>query len=212
MLRLRGHRLRDLLVVEFCDTADANGLYRKYAAFKVGNAIVPAHMMAGDRWMIKASGDQPTVELAEEGLRYVEENPHEEWLRKVFTIAGADYGRIDYGVLNGRPQVWEVNLNPTVGRAPGKPARDLPEEVAALRDRAREGVHERLRAAFVGLDQPQGETIGVSLESHLLQAIASETSRARRRRSVLGALQRIYEHPWVGRPFRAVYTKFFARV
>ena len=213
MLRLRGHRLRDLLVVEFCDTADANGVYRKYAAVKVGNAILPAHMMAGDHWMVKSSGDRPNVELAEEALHFVEENPHEEWLRQVFTIAGADYGRIDYGVLNGRPQAWEVNLNPTVGRNPAKRPRDLPAEVAGIRDRAREGFHERLRAAFAALDQPHdGETVAVGLDPHLLQAIAAETARARRRRSVIGALQRLYEHPWVGRPFRTVYTKFFTRV
>jgi hypothetical protein len=40
-LRIRGYDREDLLVVEFCDTSDADGIFRKYAAFRVGNAIIP---------------------------------------------------------------------------------------------------------------------------------------------------------------------------
>ena len=43
------------------------------------------------------------------------------WLRRVFAVAGVDYGRVDYGVLDGVPQVWEINLNPTIGRPAGWP-------------------------------------------------------------------------------------------
>ena len=32
----------------------------------------------------------------------------------MFQIAGIDYGRIDYSMLDGEPQVWEINTNPTV--------------------------------------------------------------------------------------------------
>jgi hypothetical protein len=212
-LRLRGYRIHDLLVVEYCDTADAGGIYRKYAAIRVGDAIVPAHMMAGTQWMVKSSGDTPTVELAKESLWYVDENPHADWLQRVFAIAGADYGRIDYGVRNGRPQAWEINLNPTVGRPPGKPPRVVPPEVARYRDLARERFHERLRSAFVALDQSSEEsTVTVRLDPHLLRRITTETARAGRRRSALAMLQRLYENPWLGRPFRSIYSKLFARV
>jgi hypothetical protein len=34
-------------------------------------------------------------------MEFVEGNPHEAWLRRVFAVAGTDYGRMDYGVLDG---------------------------------------------------------------------------------------------------------------
>jgi hypothetical protein len=39
---------------------------------------------------------------------------HVNELRKVFQLAGVDYGRIDYGVCHGRIQVWEINTNPVI--------------------------------------------------------------------------------------------------
>ncbi len=51
-LRLRGHRMEDLLIVEFCDTADEQGVYRKYSAFRVGDAILPRYLNFSTHWMI----------------------------------------------------------------------------------------------------------------------------------------------------------------
>jgi hypothetical protein len=33
---------------------------------------------------------------------------------RIFDRAGITYGRIDYGLLSGRIQVWEINTNPMV--------------------------------------------------------------------------------------------------
>ena len=41
-------------------------------------------------------------------------NPHRELLEHIFRDAGIDYGRIDYGLLDGRIQVWEINTNPWI--------------------------------------------------------------------------------------------------
>jgi hypothetical protein len=45
----------------------------------------------------------------------VEDNPHEAWLRRVCELGGVEYGRVDYGMLDGRLQLWEINTNPTIG-------------------------------------------------------------------------------------------------
>ena len=42
----------------------------------------------------------------------MQSNPHEEAIRNAFKMARIDYGRIDYGMLNGQMQVWEINTNP----------------------------------------------------------------------------------------------------
>ncbi len=126
-MRLRGFRLADLLVVEFCDTSDKRGLFRKYSAFRIGQAIVPAHLLAGRNWMMKSATAERTRELARENLAFIEENPHEAWLRQVFALAGVEYGRVDYGILGDRPQLWEINLIP--------PSSDTPAVLPALFNR-----------------------------------------------------------------------------
>lgn len=114
-LRLQGHRLDDLLVVEFCDTRGPDGLYRKYAAFIVGSRILPRHVLFSRHWMLKQP-DLEGPELEAEKVRYLEAHPHEGALREIFALAGIEYGRIDYGLRDGRVQVWEINTHPTVSR------------------------------------------------------------------------------------------------
>ena len=41
-LEQEGRSRETLLIVEFCDTADARGIYRKYAAFLVAGEVIPA--------------------------------------------------------------------------------------------------------------------------------------------------------------------------
>ena len=103
--------------------------------------------------MQKAEASDVDEEHWHENLAYIESNPHEAWLRETFARAGIDYGRIDYGLLGDRPQVWEINLNPTLCRNPADPARrQLPDSLARLREQVREAFHVRLRAAFAALD------------------------------------------------------------
>lgn len=106
---------KDLMIAEFCDVSDANGVYRKYSAMRVGDAMIPRSIFFDSQWMQKLSGDTLADEqphLYDELRFYVEENPHGEDLMKIFRAAGIDYGRIDYGVKDGKVQVWEINTNP----------------------------------------------------------------------------------------------------
>jgi hypothetical protein len=51
--------------------------------------------------------------LAEE-REYVEGNPHEAALREICRMARVEYGKIDYAMLDGTPQVWEIATNPSI--------------------------------------------------------------------------------------------------
>lgn len=106
-------RRRELLVTEFCDTADSAGVYRKYSAFAVAGRIVPRHLFFGSHWMLKAP-ELLTPETIEEERRYVARNPHAVELREIFALARIDYGRIDYSLCDGQIQVWEINTNPMI--------------------------------------------------------------------------------------------------
>ena len=211
VLRLRGFRREELLVVEFCDTSDRNGVFRKYSAFKIGDRIVPTHLMGSQEWIVKSDSTVRTADLVREEIVYASENPYESWIRRVFDLGGIDYGRIDFGVLDGRPQAWEINLNPTIGRGPGARARqDDDPEVAALRDQSREIFHGNLRRAFAALDRPEARgQLALQLDRGLLTRIAHDLERSRQRDQAVGFVRRIYHRPLLGAPLRALLGRFF---
>lgn len=109
----RGESREDCVITEFCDTRDDQGIFRKYSAFKIGNSIVPFHILFRKDWMIKG-GNVYNPNCEQEEADYVMTNPHKSQLQEIFALANIDYGRIDYSLLNGVPQVWEINTNPNI--------------------------------------------------------------------------------------------------
>jgi hypothetical protein len=122
-----------LLITEFCDTADGNGIYRKYSAFVVGDRVFPWNLSFSRRWMVKAS-QMRDGELLVEEEDYVKTNPHADILRKIFSLTRIEYGRIDYSMLGNDIRVWEINTNPHITYdgekrvGPRKPVFDLVEQ------------------------------------------------------------------------------------
>jgi hypothetical protein len=109
----RKHQLSTLLVVEYCDTKDAKGVFSKYSSFMVGGRVVPCHVDVSRGWVVKDT-DIVDETIMDKELNYVRTNPHREWLEETFRLAGTEYGRIDYSFLGDTPQVWEINTNPVV--------------------------------------------------------------------------------------------------
>ncbi len=110
---VRGHALEDLLIVEFLDTRDPEGLFKKYGAFVVGDRIIPRHILFDTEWVVKSPGLKDKAKRAQE-MEYLRANPHESQLREIARLAHVQYGRIDYGLWDGDPIVWEINTNPVV--------------------------------------------------------------------------------------------------
>jgi hypothetical protein len=149
-----GWRRDSLLVVEFCDTADSVGHYHKYAAFIVGDRIIPRSLSIGPGWMLKHRSGQFTRAGLEAEREYVEQNPHEEELRSIARIARVEWGRADYAVRDGAVVIWEINLNPTIGRGRRPPSGAIPDALRPLRDAARERFDRDFAAAFQAIDSP----------------------------------------------------------
>jgi len=146
---LQGFRPADLLVVEFCDTSDALGNYRKYAAYRVGPDIIARTMGKGRHWMLKADRVEFSMEMLLEERSFVLENPYREPVRRIFELAGIEYGRIDFSLLDGRVETWEINTNPSVGPSRQKV---MPDEFASVRQPIRDHFRARFDEALVGLD------------------------------------------------------------
>lgn len=106
-----GGDIRNKIFTEFCDTSDKCHVFRKYSAFRIGDVIIPRHLFFSDHWAIKEARLSDKAMIDEE-IGYIEQNPHRKELMSIFRMASIDYGRIDYGLKNGRIQVWEINTNP----------------------------------------------------------------------------------------------------
>lgn len=137
---MAGIELEEIMAVEYCETADEHGLYRKYSAFRIGDIILPRHMIASENWLLKRP-DLLDNEFLDEDREYVDTNPHQEQLRHIFETARIDYGRIDYSLLDGEIQVWEINTNPIVMARPDRyraPMLPLQERYAPMMQQALE--------------------------------------------------------------------------
>ena len=171
-LIVQGNSARDLMIVEFCDTADADGSYRKYSAFVVGDYIVPRSLSYSRSWMLKFQGSDFSARMAQEEQDYVLQNPHEAALRELFAIARVDYGRVDYALKDGRIQTWEINLNPTIGRGLRASTGKIPPDVAAIRVPTKEHFYRRFREAWesVNLDVSSEPTIELDVDAGIASA------------------------------------------
>jgi hypothetical protein len=115
-----GHPRERLLITEYCDVRDGTGLVRKFGAACVAGVVVPRHMVFSPNWVIKGPDLENSASLVpvDEQIRqeadYIASNPHADQVRRVFEIAGIDYGRIDYGIKDGAIRVWEINTNPVI--------------------------------------------------------------------------------------------------
>ncbi len=105
-----------LLVVEKADAISPDGLYRKYSVFRLGDDFIPGHMIAAEGWVTKKS-KVVTDDLVREEDEFLANPKDLDVIKRAFEIAGIDYGRIDWGYVNGRPQIWEINTNPMISPA-----------------------------------------------------------------------------------------------
>ncbi|MFI5426711.1 hypothetical protein [Aeromicrobium sp. UC242_57] len=99
---------------------------------KIGDRLLPRHVLFSDDWVTKMT-DVAEPWTNDEECAYIENFADEQLVDEAFRLAGLDYGRIDYGFVDGRLQVWEINTNPVVlqRREVVKPVRLQSQELSA---------------------------------------------------------------------------------
>lgn len=112
-----GETRDDRMIVEFCGVPDERGHYRKYASFRVGESIVPRSINFSDHWMVKTTNVALDKALRADERDFLLADPHADTIRRVFEIARIEFGRVDFGVVNGRVEIYEINTNPTLYNA-----------------------------------------------------------------------------------------------
>jgi hypothetical protein len=108
---------RPLLAVEYLDYADAEGIHRKYSVFRLGRKLFPRHQFFSRDWVVKVSSADAHDSWVAEEARFIATNPHRAEIEPLFNTFAIDYGRIDYTVVEGRVQVFEINTNPMILQA-----------------------------------------------------------------------------------------------
>ena len=137
------------MVVEYCETKDSAGYYRKYSAFRIDDQIIPGHLIFNDEWLVK-DGRPPFEEShVLEKEKYLEENPHKEKILEIFNLAGVSYGRIDYSMLNGSIQTWEINTNPVLNK-PRKEIMEKQKELLPAKEKLAIKIEDALMAVNYG--------------------------------------------------------------
>ncbi len=115
-LRATGFPLTHMLVIEFANRLHRDNIYRRHTIFRVGETMVPGNPVTeaspfakyGD---IKLASEEDIARSIDE----IMQNPHAGLMKKVFEIAGIEYGRADFGFDGDAPAVYEINTNPAMG-------------------------------------------------------------------------------------------------
>lgn len=107
---------RELMISQYCAEPIRPGLFRKLSVFRAGDTLITTPAVHESSWTAKY-GEKGIADQAlyEQEREMVEHNQFAEPLRPAFEVAGIEYGRADFCVVDGQPQVYEINTNPMVG-------------------------------------------------------------------------------------------------
>jgi len=142
----------NVLIVEFAAEPLRPGLFRKMSAFRIGDAIVPHISVHDTGWLVKYGRKFDNIEdLYAQELTLLQTNPYAEHLKKVFDVAGIEYRRADFGLYQGRIQVYEINTNPHVSPPSAHPS---PSRIKSMKL-----IWETYLAALHAVDSPNGSTV-----------------------------------------------------
>jgi len=144
-----GRRPDELIAVEYHAEPDADGLFRRLAVYRIGDRYIADTCVYERQWIARfGTAGITTARHRAEELRIVRENPWAEAAAEVFELAGVEFGRLEFGLVAGRPCVYEVNTNPHFRFDLG---REEPERGPAHRF-----VRQRLLEALAALDERSG--------------------------------------------------------
>jgi len=149
-----GYPLRELLLIEYCAEPVSEGVFRKNAIYRVGDRLVPCLSVHESRWSAKR-GERGIAgqDLYDDEHEMVVTNRHGTSLRSAFEMSNIEYGRADFGMVAGRPQVYEINTNPMI-----KQIGDHPFPIRAEAGRL---AFQKLVEAFEAIDTPSGSYIRI---------------------------------------------------
>jgi tetratricopeptide (TPR) repeat protein len=110
---LAGYPRSTLMVVEYAAQEFAPGLFRKGSVYRIGERYIVDLWTYARSWSVKADrrdiveGRDSVGELA-----MMRANAYPPEAEAAFALAEIEYGRLDFGIVDGRFCVYEINTNP----------------------------------------------------------------------------------------------------
>lgn len=103
----------DLIIIEYCTEPVRPGLFRKLGMWRSGQVYAPRVTLYGGNWFVKNSSQAEATDADHaDDADILATNRFEPILREVFETAHIEYGRADFSLVAGRPQIYEINFNP----------------------------------------------------------------------------------------------------
>ena len=103
-----------VLIIEYSAEPIEGTLFRKLAAYRVGDEIIFFNTVHEHSWLVKyGTKNSASDAMYQEEQDMILSNRYADIIRKVFDIARIEYGRVDFGLVNGKVQIYEINTNPT---------------------------------------------------------------------------------------------------
>lgn len=151
---------RELALIEYCAEPIGESLFRKLSTFRVGKRMISTLCVHESHWTAK-HGELGIASQAlyDDEFAIIDENRYGEALRPAFEAANIEYGRSDFALVEGRPQVYEINSNPSQGR--------MLEHPFPIRIKASELFLERLEDAFCEIDS-DGSGADIKIDEEVL--------------------------------------------
>jgi hypothetical protein len=129
----QGAPLSALLIIEYAAEPIRPGVFRKLSVFRVGDRFLGYTCVHEDNWIVKyGKAGVASDDMYEEEHALVRDNPFADAVKPAFDLAGIDYGRVDFGLVEGKPQIYEINNNPFVDLSPKREAASLRKASGAL--------------------------------------------------------------------------------
>jgi hypothetical protein len=136
---------QNLLISEYCHTADADGVWRKATGYHIGDTVFQRYLFFGDHWQVKQPRTGTVASIRDEAVMLTEEEAYATgdayvpMIREAARIGEFGFGRMDFDIGGGRPEIWEFNTNPVPAVASfsaqgGRSARIIPRGWQQLRD------------------------------------------------------------------------------
>jgi len=126
-----GYPRRALIITEYAAAPARPGIFRKLSVFRVADRYLPHVCVHDSNWIVKRGkpGIAP-MDLYDEELEILQTNPFAGAMKAVFENAEIDYGRVDFGLVDDRPCVYEINTNPTLS---GPYPHSVPQRVESMK-------------------------------------------------------------------------------
>ena len=110
------------LVIEFAGEEVCPGVWQRFQTYHIAGETIAHTNVVDFKWVAKDVKDTKRLKrhpmfdrfIANEQA-FISKNLYADVLSRAFKLAQIDYGRADFAIVNGKPQIYEINTNPNHG-------------------------------------------------------------------------------------------------